>query len=347
MAYQKKVIVIGAGAGFDVDLPNGKKLKQSIASNLNFQQGEFGEITGGEQQILNTLNNIDPKSIHIDKYLNACRRISNGMPLSKSIDNFIDDHKDDKEIELCAKIAIVHSILVAEKASRTLYVDPLRIDDKPNFHQLEETWFYYLFQLVGACRRDEIEERIKSLVLIVFNYDRCVEHFLYQAFIHYHGLNNNEAANIVINMNIFHPYGTVGKLPWSQGNSSVGFGDSNIHPATLLSLIGEIKTFTEGTDPESSEILAIRESMSEASIVIFLGFAYLQLNLDLLTSSLNNNNQAIKRFFFGTALNISDYNVLEITKKLKKIVTNRKPYFYIRNDLDCRALFDEFESTLL
>lgn len=49
------------------------------------------------------------------------------MPQSISIDNFIDSHKGDKEIELCGKLAIVRAVLEAE-AKSDAFVATVRVE---------------------------------------------------------------------------------------------------------------------------------------------------------------------------------------------------------------------------
>lgn len=56
----------------------------------------------------------------------------------------------------------------------------------------------------------------------------------------------------------------------------------DLTPDLLLKLVVGIKTFSEGTDPESSDILEIRKHMGKANVLVFLGFAFHKLNMELI-----------------------------------------------------------------
>lgn len=177
-------------------------------------------------------------------------------------------------------MAIVRSILAAEKRSHLFFYP--EVVKTFAFTKLKETWYVPFFQLLTEnCERKDLEERFKSIALIIFNYDRCVEHYLYYALQNYYGISEKESAELVRNIKIYHPYGKVGALPWWTESDSIGFG-SEPNPEQLLKLTSQIKTFTEGIDPESSEIEAIRHYMANADRLVFLGFAFHKLNMGLI-----------------------------------------------------------------
>jgi hypothetical protein len=59
---------------------------------------------------------------------------------------------------------------------------------------------------------------------------------------------------------IYHPYGAVGSLPWISQDGAIGFGAEPTH-LQLLALARQIKTVTEGTHEASSNVSAIRLNM--------------------------------------------------------------------------------------
>jgi hypothetical protein len=179
----------------------------------------------------------------------------------------------------------------------------------------------------------------------VFNFDRCVEHFLYHSLQIYYNIDENKAADLVNSIKIYHPYGVVGHLPWQKKQESVEFSADPV-PRQLLSLATQIKTFTEGTDTASSQILAIRQSLKEASIFIFLGFAFHHLNLKLLTPTDIANQPEHYYGYFATAHGISASNCKIIENdliKMKGAVAMRKN---LRPDLKCAGLFGEYWRSL-
>jgi hypothetical protein len=111
-------------------------------------------------------------------------------------------------------LAIVRSILSAERNS-LLYFEQIGPKSKMDFNKLTDTWYISFFQLLTEnCTKEDLEERFKQVKLIVFNYDRCIEHFIYYALQNYYRLSNIEASELMEYLEIYHPYGVVGTLPW-------------------------------------------------------------------------------------------------------------------------------------
>lgn len=344
MPVRKILFVVGAGASEEANLPTSKQLKTNIASILDIRFKQFKKHSGDDavcDALRYAVQAQDPPSDDINPYLRAALRIRDAMPQATSIDNFIDNHRGNEKIELCGKLAIVRAILEAERSSY-MYVDPLRADSKINFNLLADKWFYSFFNLLTEnCIEDGLQKRMESVALIIFNYDRCVEHFLYHSLQNYYGMDEKAAAELVQHMEIYHPYGTVGNLPWQQGDNPVPFGDE-LHAQRLLNVSKEIKTFTEGTDQESSKIIAIRKLVLESRIILFLGFAFHQLNLDLLKPSDPAAGKSIRRKYFATAKGISASNVDIISRGLSKLAKAELEHIWLRNDLECKQLFHEF-----
>ena len=110
---EQTVFVIGAGASKEVGLPTGDELKNLISKSLDIDTDAFDrKATSGDSLICETLIREVPDGL---TYLPAAHHIRDAMPQAESIDNFIYQHQGDKKIELCGKLAIVRSILVAER----------------------------------------------------------------------------------------------------------------------------------------------------------------------------------------------------------------------------------------
>jgi hypothetical protein len=156
----------------------------------------------------------------------------------------------------------------------------------------------------------------------------------------------SKAAEYVNGMKIYHPYGTVGKLPWQSPGDSIAYGakpDAN----QLLKLSRGIKTFTEGIDPGSSDINSIRWQIREADKILFLGFAYWKQNLELMKQQgPPDTNTRRKSGCFGTALNISGTDCQLIEGELRSLFEGKADKIDIRNSFDCKALLHEFRRTI-
>jgi hypothetical protein len=254
------VFVIGAGAGKEINLPTGYELKGKISQLLNIGF-DWDRQTSGDRIIVDALREYvkdkDGRAGDINPYIREAWHIRNALPQAISIDNLLDAHRDNDKVTLCGKLAIARSILESERSS-LVYFKRQRIDSNINYNSLEKSWYLPFFQLLTEnCSKNDVEERFGSITLIIFNYDRCIEHFMYYALQNYYGAPEAEAASIVKCINIYHPYGFVGVLPWQDSAGSVEFG-ADPDPRQLLQFAQKIKTFAEGTDPDSSEIVSIR-----------------------------------------------------------------------------------------
>lgn len=343
------VLVVGAGASSEVKLPVGAELKASIARALDIRYEHGYKQISGDSLVTDALKRHvakeTPNRIDINPYLRAGWRIRDAMPQAISIDNFIDSHRSDESIAFCGKLAIARCILDAESKS-TLYVNRRNGRDQLDFSTLNGTWFNSFFQLLTEnCQKDDLPERLSKVAIVCFNYDRCIEHYLHLAFQNYYGMQADESAELVSKLEIHHPYGTVGKLPWQHAGGGIDFG-SSAHPDQLLSLAAELKTFTEGIDPNTSEIYAIRSAIKDAKKIAFLGFAFHRLNIDLLLPALLEGEKARDTFIYATAFKISSADIQVIREELCTQAGFDGSKVLIRSDLLCSQLFSDFWRSL-
>lgn len=339
MSSKKTVLVLGAGASAEANLPTGAQLKKMIAASLTFTY-KLGHITSGDQTMFRTLQ----QEPNIDDSIHAAELIRKAMPQASSIDEFIENHRGNFAIERCGKLAIVRAILQAERASH-LYVNPDNIYNELNFGSVEDTWFTIFWQQIAKnCQVDKLERQFSSIAFIVFNYDRCLEHYLYRSIQNYYGVSADAAGNLVRSIKIYHPYGTIGSLPWSGDQAKVEFG-AEPYFEQLGVLANQIKTFTEGTDPRSSDVVAIRNDVAEADRLIFLGFAYHQQNMKLLKGEEELGSNPTARCW-GTAHGISDNDLPVIKRELGKLYGDELPRVMEIRDLKCRELFKTYSRDL-
>ncbi len=277
-----------------------------------------------------------------DLYVQAGHRIRDAMPQVISIDNFLDQHSDDKQIELCGKLAIVRKILEAESRSH-LFIDPSNIYNKMRFSDIEHTWVTNFWKLLTEnCSQEALEGRFKSVAFIIFNYDRCIEHYLYYSLQNVYNMSPGDAASLVKCIEIYHPYGTVGSLPWLGQPNSIEYG-ATPNPHQLVNLAKQIKTFTEGTDEQSSDVLSIRSLTMTSSRILFLGFAFHKLNIDLLFST--PANQSAVRHIFATANGLSKSDISSIEVEIRNMGVSQANVL-IRGDLKCSQIFQEYWRSL-
>jgi len=349
MFNNKTLLVVGAGASSEAGLPTGHKLKNSIIRILDIRFVDGNRQESGDFDVCQSLRiyaeSQDVGRGNINPYLDAAWRIRDALPQAISIDSFIDVHSGDNKIELCGKIAITRSILKAERKSH-LYFNKHDDDAHPNYNALEKSWYgSFIKLLTEGCTQREIGSRFESIALIIFNYDRCVEHFLYHSLQNIYGIKGNEAAELIKKIEIYHPYGTVGYLPWQQQNRSIDYGEDP-NPQQLLELASQIKTFTEGTDKYLSEIDKIRWDLLSAKIVVFLGFAFHKLNMDLLKPENSEKINVSNTKYYATAKGISDSDCEIILGDLMNLCGVKSQHIFLRNDRECSSLFLEYWRSL-
>ncbi|WP_305822589.1 hypothetical protein [Massilia brevitalea] len=348
MANGKTVFVVGAGASFEMGLPVGAKLKEQISSMLKIQPHEpWDQPRIKNNEIFDALRiaaSWGRSEFELQKTVRAAGDIAHALPLTLSIDNYLNNHNSDEAIELCGKLAIARAILAAEAGST---LRKSLSQGRYDFSKCADSWLTPFVQFLSEdCNLNKLRDRLGRVAFIVFNYDRCIEQFLMHAVMAIYKVAEEVASEIVSKVEIYHPYGTVGTLNWDTAkrsdNEIVAFGEVPT-PQQLLKVIRGIKTFTEGTDDRISEIMAIRSLMETASRIVFLGFAYHKLNIRLLLG--DNPIIAEKtRPVFGTAYGMSLSDTQLVADGLGSVLN--APSIAVRNDLTCCKLFSEYSRTL-
>lgn len=353
MFKSKTLFIVGAGASKEVKMPLGEDLKRDIAISLNTGFGGAGQIRNAKSRkmyevIYQHSRSGESYSKDVLEYLTHAKAISDAMPLAISIDNYIDAHQKNPFIELCGKLAIVRSILDAERNS-SLYSDDPYIEEHwegSDFKRLEGTWLAGFFNMLTEnVTKDSIESVFENVAFITFNYDRCIEQYLYKALQTYYSVTPQEAGNVLSKLTIIHPYGSVGKFPHIGGDGMVAsYGDER---ADLLKVAKQIKTFSQQI--EEPEILdKIHDEIEKAQKLVFLGFAFHPQNMDLLqVNKLRRLENKIQ--VYATMYGVSKSDQEEIKKDIVS-VTGRHKKFTDINTLDpskkCSDLFYEYKRSL-
>lgn len=335
--------VIGAGAGQEVNLPTGYELKKAITSLLDINIKRADQLSG-DFLIVEALRHLSKeKAINFRYYFEEARHIFEALPQAISIDNFLDAHKGNDKLALCGKLSIVRAILQAERNS-LLFISNKRSNSSLDFQKLEETWLIPFFQIITEnCTKNQLIDRFKEINLIIYNYDRCVEHYLYYALKNYYRISDEEAGEIINQVNVYHPYGSVGSLPWQKLENPTEFG---LEPTAkqLLQLSNEIKTFTEGTNPSSSSISSIRLKMSQTTKLVFLGFAFHKLNMEIIKPKERKHRNSQNIYCYATVFKVSESDQYIIKGQINSL--NTWTDIKISN-LKCSEFFTEYWRRLL
>jgi hypothetical protein len=352
MRASKTVFIIGAGASSEVGIPFGRGFLEIVSQKLDYKlKGPSFDPDSGDDDIRDVIQQYAPDRQGLDRYLDAARRIREGILFSRSIDAFIDVHRDDEKIQQLGKLAIAKTILEQERRCH-MYVAPpgASFQDTP---RLDKTWFVNLARgLNDGVRREEIDRIFEKVSFVVFNYDRCVEHFLYNALQKHYGIDATKAKSVMDSLTIFHPYGKIADLPW-QGKGGIPFGFP-ANRSNLLMMVGQIKTYTEQVE-DDAPLNAIKAEIADAETLVFLGFSYLDFNMNVL----DPGRECAARNVFGTAHGISGSDVEQIKDQVRCLIRrnlteNRlrggietiAESLNFRSDLQCRGLLEEYSRSL-
>jgi hypothetical protein len=342
------VFIVGAGASFEIGMPTGVALRDTIRQQVDISF-EFGNRPiSGSPRIARALETKIPLSINANvdeynKYLVAGRHISRALGQAISIDNFVENLEDEK-IETMAKLAIAEAILIAEENS----ILHKQIDERGResflWDKLEKTWYHTFFQtIVEGRKKSNIEDIFDNISIITFNYDRSIEYYLKSALENYYAVEASFAASMVNRLTIYHPYGVVGKLPWQAGSAvTADFGGSGT--SQLYEISTSIKTFSEQTSDEVV-LEKMRAVISECEQLVFLGFAFHDANMDLLQPT--TPTKAIR--VIGTAKGISNSDISVIKRRIENLVSSiakNSGAIEIVKELVCSQLFYDYSRTL-
>ena len=181
------------------------------------------------------------------------------------------------------------------------------------------SWLPQLFNTLTEGRRvEDVANILEKVAFIIFNYDRAVEFYLARSIKNHYRISEKDVHDILNSTAFFHPYGTVGRLPWQNGNRPVtDFGSAE--KRQLLQISYAINTFTEQIE-DSVELGNIRNTVDEADQLIFLGFAYHDANLELIQPE---KTKDLKRII-GSAYGISEPDCEVIDDSLRHLQLTKK-----------------------
>lgn len=334
MFHRQTLFVIGAGASAEFGLPVGKSLAHTIGkmTDIRFEFGNRSVGTGD----MDLFSMLTGQMRHdANEYQNAGWLIRDGIALAQSIDDFIDLHRSNPHVVQYGKAALVKAILDAERNCK-LFVDPIAQGSAFDPAALADTWLVKFMHMLGrGIPRENVRGIFNSVSFVVFNYDRCIEHFLENALRRLYGIREDEARDIVADLHIIHPYGSVGNAAFGHGR------------ADYVALAGQVKTYTEQL--ANADILnEVRNEVQQAECIVFLGFAYHSQNLLMLKPAEPIRHKLV----FGTAYGMSAADVEVVSHNIASFfnptmnTAQRTSHLKIENRLTCADLFDNYARSL-
>jgi hypothetical protein len=175
------------------------------------------------------------------------------------------------------------------------------------------------------------------ITFISFNYDRCLELFLFEALRQSYGIDPKRGSDICNTAKIFHPYGVVGTLPHENKTTPVPFGNESEN--NYLEMAGRIRTYTEEI-ADYNQLDDIKNVVSNAELIVFLGFGFHTQNLDILTSGEPGKQKEI----LATVMGMSSYNVSFHIAELARRFNCAQPGAF---NAGCAQLIDPYSTRFL
>lgn len=280
MIRSKTTLVIGAGASCEIEMPDGREMLSKIAQGFDFTR-LGGELQTRDMQMLAT---------HFDKFarrigskredlMRAGMKIRTSARVGSSIDSILEQHNQDQLVMAAGKLAIIYYTLQAEARS-PLQLEPREQGDLPL--RGTENWLFQLGRLItSGVPRNKAEQCFDNLSIICFNYDRSIQHYLPYVVAMAFGMDLIEARQLVgAKLNIVHPYGNAGRLPWQPGESpDVDWG--NEEPWNLQNLVKEIYTASDRMNNRTF-VTGLHSALAGSKKIAFLGFGFDPQNVDFL-----------------------------------------------------------------
>jgi hypothetical protein len=316
MFSPKTVFIVGAGASCDFGLPTGDQLREEISKTLKTLLSTTVSLNDPFIRAVHNAS-IQNGDAGLREYEYAAHRLLAALPLAISIDNLLHAHRHDHRMVLIGKLAIFAVVLSKERssplfnASRQMHGSIARAE--MNTPALAKSWYLPLMRLLGMGKRlDQLPSLFENVAFIVWNYDRCLEHFLATAIIDYFNVDANAAISAIETLQIVHPYGVAGRLPWQTGTGPVAqFGDDS---PPLREIADSILTFTESAEEGVRE--QARDLIQNAQTLVSMGFGFLPQNMSLLTVT---HPSSVERVF-ATTLNIGDDDVAIVEAEISEMI---------------------------
>ena len=310
------LFILGAGASMDFGFPSGMALMEEIYCKWRDAHDEWIQLY---LRILRKAGKPAPFGDDLNIRKNDARKkideLANRLYYSgaTSIDDFLSQVNDPEDKDF-GKLTIIKLILGKEAGA-------LSMDPKKGLFKFSDNWLRILFARVFRDEPfDKLKEKLKrnKIKFITFNYDRCLEHFLFQGLKNYYNLSDEQAKEIFQEIFIDHVYGQLGNLDW-QGNETGGvlnFGEKLGDKETEFDKIYRCKDNIKVINEDRNNSKKYSQTINKASRVHMLGFGFDDANLNLLEL---DQVEKIKNKFLYTTFGLSNSLKESIHKRFGKI----------------------------
>ncbi len=307
MLAKPTVLILGAGASSEFGFPLGIELRRKILEIVRIQNGNV--IDSDFRRLLTSgLVKLNSNILH-----RVFSILENGMLTVPSIDDFIETHKDDRDLVNYAKLIITKIIHSYERdlfRTHEIY----KKDHNSEFKNLKDNWLISLFTILcDGVSLSNLDQLFKNFSVINFNYDRSFEFIFMDLISRRFNLSEDAVTAILPKLQLYNPYGKI--APLSPQGTNLTFGNvkagiplgTDFGPEYYVELSQNILTYSEGNQAHEE----FKSWLENAENIIFLGFGFHPQNLKLLEHSV----AVKKRKIFFTRTGLSDAATSTIAHK--------------------------------
>lgn len=256
MIHTPTLFIVGAGASQAYGLPTGGKLLFDLKHN-DWPHGNAVNIYMDNQTILNKQS--------FDRFRESLKE--SGV---NSIDDYLETHESQR---LIGKFHIAHQLVQAESR--------VKLFEAPG----DQDWL----QVLWDAMKSPADQFAKNQVgFIIYNYDRCIEHYLTTVLDNRWNIGTLEAWKQVSQLRFVHPHGILGNyVPLGHQGVIPGrhFGCESFakrSPDFFFQEVREatagIRVYSEPQPADSDTKTKVHNLLSWAKKIVFLGYGFNKYN---------------------------------------------------------------------
>jgi hypothetical protein len=292
MIRTKTAFILGHGAAAELHMPGPAETLERIAQALDFSRASANQLTRDAAAILRHVAKLAERTkSNEDALFKAAQRIHQSAKVARTIEGVIEQNNDNPLVAAFGKLALAVFTLQSEQRS-SVRATPQGHNALPL--QTGDYWLLELGKLITAgLPRNKLEMGLGDVIVVNFGYDRAVEHFMPFVLATAYGMTLQEAQRIIAaRLKFYHPYGSVGRLPWQMGDMpDVEF--ANEQPWNMAALSTQLKTGEQALADRAS-LAELRSAVAKSQRMVFLGHDFSPQSLDLLIDgSLSHNPEMI------------------------------------------------------
>ncbi len=283
------VFILGAGASVPYGFPTGKKLKEDICTS--FKERYLEKLKASMESDKDDMQKLS------ERFQYKFKESPN-----PSVDRFLANNPSLSEY---GKFAITMYILEYEERSKSLFGNSsLKTQDKK-----DQDWYTYIFNRMTekSMQPDGYKDfGNNNAVFITFNYDRSLEHFFYKSLINTYTecQDRSQIIEELKKIKIYHVYGKIGPLGWEGCGNPIDYG-KNLDYDALDFFKDNIKIIYE-VQKDTKHLDEIAQEIKDAKKIFFLGFGYLEDNINIIKLIENIN---MSQSFYGTSVGLFSQEV--------------------------------------